>query len=71
MFDTLADTVAETEANKGSNTLEHVKTKGVFDRMADTLPEDMKETFSHTLFDTEVEHLIDENPTKDRNPKTS
>ena len=71
MFDTLANTVAETKANKGSNTLDHVKTEGVFDRIGDTLPEHMNKTFSHTLFDTEAEHLIDENPTKDGNPKTS
>ena len=73
MFDTLADTVAETELNKRSNTLENVNTDGVIDTMADTLPEHMNKTFSHTLFDMQAEQLIDDlqNSTKDGNPSTS
>lgn len=56
---TLADTVAEAEANKICDTLGDVMAEAVIYMMADTLPEDMNKTFGHTLVYMKAEQRID------------
>lgn len=56
---TLADTVEEAEVNKICDTLGNVMAEGVIDMMADTLLEDMKKTFGHTLVYMKAEQRID------------